>query len=313
LPDIVKAKEMITDAANQNRFSLSSLLALEANVNFYLKKYPEANAAIDDIIATNDYKLVTNRASWRHLFLNDPDSLLRGIRYETGPELIFSIKYTLITDGRRSSGVWGLLNPGAAQVYMSPLVENKWISKFPIDSTAWVTKYPNFTPKTKDPLTGGLLFGDWRYYETRAEGALIGAAKIAKYNKATGGLADDDTDIPIYRYADMILLKALIINRINFATNKAAAIALVNQIRVARQLPKVIATNIITQNDLEILILDERQMELYGEGHRWWDLVQTGRAVQVMGPINGQTEATILLPLFEKHVIDNPKLLLPPL
>ncbi len=313
LPDLAKAKEFLTNANAENRFSVGSLLALEANINFYLKKYAEANGAIDQIIASKDYELVKTRAAWRHLFLNDPDSLLQGIRYETGPELIFSIKYTLATDGRRSSGIWGLLNPGNAQVYMAPLVENKWITKFPIDSTAWVTKYPTFTPKTKDPETGSLLYGDWRYFETRQEGALIGAAKIAKYNKNQGGLADDDTDIPIYRYADMVLLKALMINRINYAANKTEAIALVNQIRTARQLPNVVETAIASQNQLEILILDERQMELYAEGHRFWDLVQTGRAVEVLGPINGQTEATILLPYLEKHLIDNPKLSLPPL
>jgi hypothetical protein len=62
------------------------------------------------------------------------------------------------------------------------------------------------------------------------------------------------------------------------------------------------------QDALENFILDERQLELFAEGTRWWDLVRTNKAVEVMGPINGQTEATIIWPIYFRHLIDNPKL-----
>jgi hypothetical protein len=146
--------------------------------------------------------------------------------------------------------------------------------------------------------------------ETRIAGAANGTSRVLKYNKNGGAPALDDTDLPIYRMSDMILLKALILNRLSF-TNKAAAITEINKIRTARQLPAVPATEVTalsTQDLLENYILDERQFELVGEGKRWWDLIYTDKAVQVVGPINGLTADRLLWPIFFQHLVDNPKL-----
>jgi starch-binding outer membrane protein, SusD/RagB family len=90
--------------------------------------------------------------------------------------------------------------------------------------------------------------------------------------------------------------------------NTTAALALVNQIRDARELPRVLATEFTNKAELENIILDERQMELLGEGARWWDLIRTGKAVEVMGPINGQKADKLLFPIYTNHLIVNPLL-----
>ena len=38
-------------------------------------------------------------------------------------------------------------------------------------------------------------------------------------------------------------------------------------------------------NEVENLIVHERQLELFGEGYRWFDLMRTGRLIEVMDPI----------------------------
>lgn len=44
------------------------------------------------------------------------------------------------------------------------------------------------------------------------------------------------------------------------------------------------------QEEVEDLILKERQIEFYGEGQRWFDLMRTGRLVKVMDPIYSERQ-----------------------
>jgi hypothetical protein len=76
---------------------------------------------------------------------------------------------------------------------------------------------------------------------------------------------------------------------LNWANNdKTGAIAIVNQIRNRVKAGNVNAANynnFATQADVMNAILDERQLELFAEAKRWFDLVRTGRVISVMDPI----------------------------
>ncbi len=78
----------------------------------------------------------------------------------------------------------------------------------------------------------------------------------------------------ILRYADVLLLKAEALNESGGST--ADAIALINQIRVrargAGASPADRATGESDRNVIRQWIMDERLMELAGEGQRWFDL-----------------------------------------
>lgn len=300
IPDMLEAERLMVEPSNPFRFSKASVWALQADVYMFLQDYAKANEALDKIIDLGTYELVDNRDAWLRLFLNDP---LLG-SFQEGPELIFSIRYDLLEDGNRASGNYELFFAGIPSFFISPNLENKWIERFPIDSSAWVAQYPDFAPQTVDE-EGFTVFGDWRYFESREEGRAIGEARPAKYTKLNFSANDDDTNIPIYRYSHVLLQKALAENRLN---NPEGAVALVNQIRDARQLPNISAADFTDVDELENYILDERQFELFGEGHRWWDLRAAGKAVEVMDTINNMTEETLLFPIFQVHLIDNPML-----
>ncbi|MDW5288146.1 RagB/SusD family nutrient uptake outer membrane protein [Formosa sp. PL04] len=311
LSDLEEASRLIAKPTSPTRFSVASILAFKAKVYMYLNRYEEANTALNELIALNQYQLTTDRTSWRNLFLNDIAFPGEG---EEGPELIMSLKYTFAEDGRRASGIYELFFQGVPSVWVSPKVTELWTTRFPTDSTSWADKYPGVPPHVMNvnPASGEeeLVYGDYRYYESITEVADEQDLRISKYAKTNYSPAEDDTDIVLFRYADMLLLKAEAENKLG---NPEAALALLDEVRISRGLPKVNSgalpdVNINNMDALEDFILDERQLELIAEGSRWWDLVRTDKAVEVMGPINGQTKETIIWPIYFRHLVDNPKL-----
>jgi len=62
-----------------------------------------------------------------------------------------------------------------------------------------------------------------------------------------------------------------------------------------------------TNTDGVKAVAHERRVELAMEGHRYWDLVRTGKAVEKLGP-NGYTDNKKYLPLPQKEIALNPNL-----
>ena len=299
VPDILRAEELITGSGNEFRFTKAANYALQADVYTWLKEYDKAKEALDKLIALDDYTLVTTRESWRRLFLND----LNIGTFQEGPELIFSIRYDILEDGNRASGNYELFFADTPSLFISPTLERKWIERFPIDSVGWYARYPDFTPQTTDEF-GNVLYGDWRYFESR-ENRPIGEARPAKYTKTNFTPNDDATNIPVYRYAGILLLKALVENRLG---NADVAVEMVNEVRAARQLPLVDGADYSDMESLELLILDERQLELFAEGDRWWDLRATDRVQQALDTIATVPDDQLVFPIYEQHLIDNDNL-----
>ncbi|HPM92764.1 MAG TPA: RagB/SusD family nutrient uptake outer membrane protein [Bacteroidales bacterium] len=102
------------------------------------------------------------------------------------------------------------------------------------------------------------------------------------------------------RLADIILLKAEALNELGDVNGAAE---LVNQIRGRVDLPNTTAAG---QDEMRLAIEKERRLELAFEGHRWFDLKRTGRAIEVINNAvdqNGQklgynlTENRLLWPI----------------
>jgi hypothetical protein len=84
---------------------------------------------------------------------------------------------------------------------------------------------------------------------------------------------------------------------LNWKNNdKVGATAIVNQIRTrakAGNFNPANYNNLATQLDMETAILDERQLELFGEAKRWFDLVRTGRVLTTMDPLIRQRQRNL--------------------
>lgn len=92
-------------------------------------------------------------------------------------------------------------------------------------------------------------------------------------NVGSDGLRENYNNIPIYRYADVLLLLAEAKNHLN--EDPSAEINAVRQRAYGANFPGYQFTNgSKTENTNHIL--NERLKEFIGEGKRWWDLVRAG-------------------------------------
>lgn len=86
-------------------------------------------------------------------------------------------------------------------------------------------------------------------------------------------------DLIVYRLADTYLMVAEALVRQGKA---AEAVPFVNAVRQRAAKPGQVEAMAVTASQITYpdFILDERARELFGEGHRWFDLVRTGTLVQ---------------------------------
>ncbi len=83
----------------------------------------------------------------------------------------------------------------------------------------------------------------------------------------------------LIRYADVLLMLA---EALNEDGRTAEAIPFINQVRIRALITPLDLT--LDQAQVEQAIIDERIMELTGEGHRFLDLVRWGIADEILGP-----------------------------
>ncbi|HAH56556.1 MAG: RagB/SusD family nutrient uptake outer membrane protein [Lentimicrobium sp.] len=106
----------------------------------------------------------------------------------------------------------------------------------------------------------------------------------------------------LIRYADVLLMAAEALNENN---KPGEALVYLNEVRLrARQGDDAILPDVTTtdKDELRSVILLERRRELAMEGHRFWDLVRTGRAAQVLGPLGFVAGKHELLPIPQNEI-----------
>ena len=104
---------------------------------------------------------------------------------------------------------------------------------------------------------------------------------INKYNHDTDpDFSRSPDNWPVYRYADAMLMLAEVINEQGYQTG--TPFDMLNRIRSRAGLPELTPTDLPDQDAFRNAIAQERRVELAFENHRWFDLVRTGKAVEVI-------------------------------
>ena len=128
-----------------------------------------------------------------------------------------------------------------------------------------------------------------------------------KYKDIPFAERDADNNWMVLRYAEVLLLYAEALNELNGGPDNEAY-KMVNLVRQRAGLDSL--ANGMSKADFALALEHERQVELAFEGHRWFDLVRTGRALQVMnahfdGSITIQPYQ-LLFPIPQRQININP-------
>jgi hypothetical protein len=242
--------------------------ALLGKVLLTEKKFPEAAARLKEVIASNVYGLLPNYAD------------VFRVANKNNRESVFEVQF-------RSGGV-GEGNPWPNS--FSPENSGNAVIAFGGDgnnqpSVDMTNAYePNDKRKALSLATSYV----------NASGVTIQYNFVKKYYDVPATKNDNGNNIPVIRYADVLLMYAEALNEAGYQP-AGEAMTYLNEVRVRGGVPVKTAADIPNQQAFRLAIEQERRVELAFEGHRWFDLVRTDRAITVLNSKKDQLRLVRLL------------------
>lgn len=250
-----------TDNADIGYATGAAARALLAEVYMTLHDYPAARMVLEELVTVSGpaagYGLMTNYAD-----------VFQG-SFSNNKEILFAVQYAKGFDPGMGNG---LFNAG----YPNESVENTIHPMVPRGSGTWgITRdlYLAFDPAD---LRRELL-------QTRMSVSMTNQPIYVftmKYYDDTMSpdRFDSGNDIVVHRWADMLLMYA---EALNETDGPAAALPYLEAVRGRAGLTT--DASVAASKEAMFLALEtERRLELNMEGHRWFDLVRTGRAQAVI-------------------------------
>ena len=104
--------------------------------------------------------------------------------------------------------------------------------------------------------------------------------RLYKWHGTKGSNNGMDFNIMVLRYADVLLMASEAMNEIGYGNT--TALEYLNEIRKRSHASEYSYTELSNQEKFREAIAKERRLELAFENHRWFDLLRTGKAIEVM-------------------------------
>lgn len=271
LADLLSAETLLPAAVNtdRTRASRGTVKALLGKVYLTRREFDKAAAKLKEVVDSRQYSLVPN---YQTLFTNGNNNL---------PESLFEIQFVA---GR------GMGNNYSAQ--FTPAITSMAIFPGNLQGAGRIVPTLDLI-RSYEP-------GDARRGVSVADSvALIGGRKsYSRYGLKfvdfrAIDLADGTVTFTVLRYADVLLMYA---EALTETGNTAEALTHLNAVRARARLTPL---NGLSPADLRLALERERRVELLYEGHRWFDLVRTGRARTVLNAHYASQRQTFSLEDFE--------------
>lgn len=262
LGDISEAlKDIGTSTTNKFMMQRAAVFALQTDVAMWFQDYQLALTASQFFVNNNAYSWVNNVENFKNIFTTP----------ETSTETIFNLFWSFSERGGAiricanlgSNFNNALYNP---TVDVFSLLKNRIdpITERSIDGRYWA--YYDTLLYTTEEFFASQMFRQFGKY------APWQSPRTARKFFTFQSNVDCSVKMPIYRYADIMLLRAEALNKTG---QHQAALNIVNAVRnrvgytVNAQLSDY--TGNLMQG-IERTILEERRIELMGEGKRWFDM-----------------------------------------
>lgn len=269
-------------APQLGRATKGSAQALLGKAYLYQDKFSDAATVLEDLIANGPYNLV---ADYANIFENSE---------ENGVESVFEVQYTDVegagfdclqcSEGNVAVGFNGIRN------YNGPLFDSGFSFNVPTPVV-----YNLFSDDDTRKNVSILNIDAWAE-ETGATFA-TGYEHTGFYNRKyiarKGDLNTGDQNLTnpnnyrAIRFSDVLLMAAEALNRGSISDARAQEYT--NRV-IARAYGNDAKNTAATGSDLTEEIYMQRRLELVGEGHRFFDLVRTGRAASEFKCYNADTQ-----------------------
>lgn len=236
---------------------------LLANVYMVQKKWADAEKLLREVVTSAEYSLIPEYA----------DAFSTSTANKNNKESVFEVQFQEGASGYNGTFIYNFLPRPMATTELQPITGTS--------NPQPLTGEGNNIP-TPD-IIAAYETGDKRKDASIAYVTLSGSLRdnkeypyIKKFAKTHALHNNTGTNWPIYRYSEVLLFLAESLVEQN---KPADAAPFLNQVRTRAGLA---ATKATSQTDMRNAVYADRRVELAFENKRWFDLVRTGRAIEVI-------------------------------
>lgn len=299
IADLKEAQDLPVSysTAEDGRATQGAAKALLANVYMTLHKYAEAETILAEIINSGRYSLLENTPG--SLNIDGYKNVFSPVNHNS-EEGIFEIQFLKggYGEGSNYANNFAPENSGTNVVAVGGTGGNN------IPEMDIYNAYEEGDLRRDFSMSLG-------YYDNRKNNEWVESRYVCKFMDVPYQNNDASNNYPVIRYADVILMYAEALNQNGKTAEACKYLNMTRRRGFGYQTTETSPVDLQTTDKAQfaLMVEQERRVELAFENHRWFDLIRTGRAVEVMRSKGfSLNETNLICPIPQKQIDVNPKL-----
>lgn len=299
IADLKEAQDLPVSysTAEDGRATQGAAKALLANVYMTLHKYAEAETILAEIINSGQYSLLENTPG--SLNIDGYKNVFSPVNHNS-KEGIFEIQFLKggYGEGSNYANNFAPENSGTNVVAVGGTGGNN------IPEMDIYNAYEEGDLRRDFSMSLG-------YYDNRKNNEWVESRYVCKFMDVPYQNNDASNNYPVIRYADVILMYAEALNQNGKTAEACKYLNMTRRRGFGYQTTEASPVDLQTTDKAQfaLMVEQERRVELAFENHRWFDLIRTGRAVEVMRSKGfSLNETNLICPIPQKQIDVNPKL-----